>query len=302
MAPPATATAPPQLAVGDVTITALIDMDLDFPLGLDQVFPGVTAEQWDAHRDRCPEAFGTHGGWRYVVTCYLVRPRSGRLILVDTGCGPATLPFPGFLGVDGAMGRQLAALGVTPEEIDTVLLTHVHPDHVGGAGARRDGAPVATFPRARYLLPRADWDTWRRPEVQDAFPFPFVGDTLLPLMELGRVDLLDGEVVIDPELTLSPTPGHTPGSSSLYVRSAGETAVLVGDVWLHPAQVTEPTWGCGFDMDMATATATRAALAERIADEGMTMGACHLPAPFGQIVRLEGRHHWLPLKPPDSAA
>ena len=284
----------PVVAVGDVSVTALIDVDLDFPMGLEQVFPDVDEASWAPHRERYPNAFGSHGGWRYRVHCYLVRARD-RSILVDTGCGPASLAFPRFMGVEGALPSQLGAAGMTPERIDTVLITHVHPDHVGGVLATDATGPAPAFPRARYLVPRADVETWERPEVREGFPIPFVGDTLDPLVKLGVVDLVDGERAISRELTLLPTPGHTPGHQSLLIRSAGETALLAGDVWLHPAQVTEPDWGSAFDMDAPAAARMRASLAQRIADEGMTVGVCHFPEPFGQLVRLEGRHHWIPV-------
>lgn len=284
----------PAVVIGDVDIMAFVDVDLDFPMGLDQVFPDVEAADWEPHRNRYPAAFGSDGGWRYSVNCYLVRT-SDRTVLVDTGCGPASLAFPGFIGVAGALSTRLAAAGVGVEEIDTVLITHVHPDHVGGVLAPDSPVPAPAFPRARYLIPRADVETWAQPEVREGFPIPFVGDTLDPLIELGVVDLVSDEQSIGKELTIIQTPGHTPGHSSLLIRSAGETALLAGDVWLHPAQVTEPTWASAFDMDGGAATQTRISIAQRIAADGMTVGACHFPEPFGQLVRLEGRSHWIPL-------
>jgi glyoxylase-like metal-dependent hydrolase (beta-lactamase superfamily II) len=286
--------ASPTIEVGDVSVTALLDVDLAFPLPIEQVFTGLTAEEWEAHRSRYPEAFSPDGGWRYVVTCYLVRDGDG-CILVDTGCGAAALAFPSFLGVQGQMGQRLAALDVSPDEIETVVITHIHPDHVGGVLAAESAPPAPAFPRARFLVPREDWEAWSRPDVQEAFPFPYVGDTIGPLMETGAVDLVDGERSLSRRLTLLPTPGHTPGSTSLLIDSGGERALLVGDLWLHPSQVNDPSLACSFDMEPETALTTRAALAERIADEGMVMGACHFPEPFGQLVRLEGRRHWMPV-------
>lgn len=288
------APASPTVAVGDISITALLDVDVAFPLGIEQVFTDVTAEEWEGHRARCPGAFSHDGGWRYVVTCYLVRD-ADRCVLVDTGCGAASLAFPSFIGVEGQLGRRLAAIDVSPGEIDTVVITHIHPDHVGGVLTHEDGAVVRAFPRARLVVPRGDWEAWSRPEVQDAFPVPYVGDTIGPLVDAGVVDLVDGEHDVSPHLRLLPTPGHTPASSSLLIDSAGERALLVGDVWLHPGQVTDPGMRCSFDMEPDVARETRAALAARISDEGLVMGACHFPEPFGELVRLEGRHHWMPV-------
>lgn len=282
------------VTVGDVAVTALCDVDVAFTLPIDNVFTGVAPDDWELHRARCVEAFSPDGGWRYVVTCYLIRA-GDRHVLVDTGCGSAALAFPSFIGVGGRLRDGLAAVGVAPDAIDTVVITHVHPDHVGGVLGSDGGAPAPAFPRARHLLPRVDWETWRRPEVQEAFPVAYVGDTIAPLIDLGAVDLVDGERQVSPQLTLLPTPGHTPGSVSVLISSGGERAMLVGDVWLHPAQVTDPDMACAFDMEPEQARATRASLAERIADEGMVMGACHFPEPFGQLVRLDGRRHWMPV-------
>ena len=284
----------PTVAIGDVGIMAFVDVDLDFPMGLDQVFPDVEPAAWEPHRERYPAAFGSDGGWRYRVNCYLVRTRD-RTVLVDTGCGPASLAFPGFLSVAGALRSSLVASGLSVVDVDTVVITHVHPDHVGGVLDPESAGHEPAFPGARYLIPRADVETWGRPEVREGFPIPFLEDTLDRLMERGVVDLVDGEQTVSRELTILPTPGHTPGHSSLLIRSAGEIALLVGDVWLHPAQVTEPEWMSAFDMDPPTVKRVRTSLAQRISDEGMTVGVCHFPEPFGQLVRLEGRHHWIPL-------
>jgi glyoxylase-like metal-dependent hydrolase (beta-lactamase superfamily II) len=288
------APASPTVAVGDVSITALLDVDMPFPLGIDQVFTNVAAEEWEGHRTRCPEAFSEGGGWRYVVTSYLLRD-ADRCVLVDTGCGAGSLTFPAFLGIEGQLGRRLAGIDVSPEEVDTVVITHIHPDHVGGVLTHDGGAAERSFPNARLAVPRADWEAWSRPEVQDAFPFPYVKDTIAPLIDAGVVDLVDGEHDVSKHLRLLPTPGHTPGSSSVLIDSGGERALLVGDVWLHPGQVTEPSMECSFDMQPDVARETRAALATRITDEGLIMGACHFPEPFGELVRLEGRHHWMPV-------
>jgi glyoxylase-like metal-dependent hydrolase (beta-lactamase superfamily II) len=294
MASTAVGGAAPAVSIGDVGIMAFVDVDLDFPMGLEQVFPDIGIAEWEPHRTRYPAAFGSDGGWRYRVNCYLVRT-SDKTVLVDTGCGPASLAFPAFMGVAGALPARLAAAGIGVDEIDTVLITHVHPDHVGGVLASGSPTPAPAFPRARYLLPRADVETWAQRDVRKGFPIPFVDETVDPLIELGVVDLVGDEQAIGKELTIIQTPGHTPGHSSLLIRSADDMALLAGDVWLHPAQVTEPTWTSAFDMDGAAATRTRTSLAQRIVDGGMTVGACHFPEPFGQLVRLEGRHHWIPL-------
>ena len=149
------APASPTITVGDVHLTALLDIDVAFPLPIEQVFTGLAPEDWEVNRTRYPEAFSADGGWRYVVTCYLLRA-GDRCLLVDTGCGSAALAFPSFIQVGGALRDRLAAIDVSAPEIDTVVITHVHPDHVGGVLATDADEPSPAFPRARYLVPRGE--------------------------------------------------------------------------------------------------------------------------------------------------
>jgi len=179
---------------------------------------------------------------------------------------------------------------VRPDEIDLVFFTHLHPDHVGW-NLTEDGRP--RFPNARYTVHRADWDTFQLAEVQQAFPFSYVDETLTPLQALGMLDLLDGEHTLTPEVTAIPAPGHTPGHMALLISSAGEKALLVGDAMATPAQVTEPDFKFLFDGDPDAAVATRKSLLDRIEADGMRLAGCHFPTPgWGHIVRLEGRRYF----------
>lgn len=279
--------AEPALTVGSVTITALTDGGGDFPFPLPQLFPGVPGDAWEPYRQRYPEVFAGPETWRNHYGCYLLRS-GGRTILVDTGIGPGPVQILG--GVQGRLLDELRAKGVSPEEIDTVFFTHLHLDHVGW-NLTAEARP--TFPRARYLIHRADWEAFHRPEAEANLPEPYVAKTLTPLQSLGVLELLEGEKALTPEVTALYTPGHTPGHMSLLVSSGGEKALITGDVLLHPAQVTEPEWCIAFDMDTEAAVPTRKQLLDRLEGEGMTVVACHFPEPgYGRIVRLEGRRYW----------
>ena len=284
-----------RMTVGNVEVSHLYDLVADFAMTLDQLFPTVPAEAWEPYRREYPSLFGPGNAWRYHAGCYLIRSR-GRTILVDTGVGPSSLAMATWLGTGGQLLDRLRAGGVSPEEVDTVVFTHLHPDHVGWNLQQEDGQYRPTFPRARYVAHRADWDTFQRPEVQQAMAGvagAYVEQTLTPLESLGALDLADGERVLTEEVTALHTPGHTPGSMSLLIASGGERAIIVGDAIAHPAQVEHPDWGIAFDSDGETALRTRGQLLDRIEAEGLVLSACHFPEPgFGRVVRLEGRRSW----------
>jgi glyoxylase-like metal-dependent hydrolase (beta-lactamase superfamily II) len=284
-----------RITVGDVEVSHLYDLVADFPLTLDQLYPTVPVEAWEPYRREYPSLFGPGNAWRYHAGCYLLRSR-GRTLLVDTGVGPSGLGMATWLQTGGQLPERLRSVGVSPEEVETVVFTHLHPDHIGWNLQQAGGQYRPTFPRARYLAHRADWDTFRRPDVRQALEGivgAFVEQTLTPLESLGVLDLVDGERSLTEEVTALHTPGHTPGSMSLLIASGGERAIIVGDALAHPAQVEHPDWGFAFDFDGETAQRTRNQLLDRIEAEGLTLSACHFPEPgFGRVVRLEGRRSW----------
>jgi glyoxylase-like metal-dependent hydrolase (beta-lactamase superfamily II) len=282
-----------QIIVGDVEITAVTDAEGAFPLKLSAVFPGVSEEHWRLYRRDFPECFVDLGTWHLHVGSFVLR-KQDQVILVDTGIGPT--PPALFGDMRGDLLHHLSQADVKPEDVRTVFLTHLHPDHVGW---NLDGGGKPTFPNARYVMSRIDWDAFHNPEVQKAFPFPYVEQTLTPLEKLGVLDLLDGETAISEEVVAMPAPGHTPGHMVLTISSRGQKAMILGDVLGHPAQVSEPELLFMFDMDQEQAVATRKKLLGRLEMDAMTAAQCHLPPPgFGLVVRTEGRRHWQPLERP----
>jgi len=279
-----------QIIVGSVEVTCVTDAEGPFPIKLDALFPGVTAEQWRPYRRDYPEAFADEETPRLHIACYVLRTNK-RTVLVDTGVGPEPAPFFGDLR--GDLVDSLPAADVKPEDVDTVFMTHGHPDHVGWNLI--NGQP--SFPNARYILNEADWNAFQDPAVQGLFPFQYVDQTLTPLKALGMLDLIDGETALSDEITAVPAPGHTPGHMVISISSGGQRAMILGDVLMHPAQVSEPEWGSIFDMDRDQAIATRKKLLGRLEMEAMTAAQCHLPQPgFGLVVRTEGRRRWQPLE------
>ncbi len=287
-----------KLSVGNVEILALTDQRVvDYPLPLSELFPDVPAEAWAPFRQHYPEVFSGPDTWRSHYGCYLLRSQ-GRTILVDTGAG-STATNPGMVtsaflgGTEGRLMDELQAAGVRPEDVDIVFFTHLHPDHVGWNLSQSGANPKAMFPRARYVIHQADWDAFGKPEVQEQFPFRYWEETLGPLETLGVLDLLSGEQALTSEITAIPTPGHTPGHTSLVIASTSQHALIMGDVACHPGQITEVDWGFLFEMDQALAAQVRRRLLDRVEAENAVVAACHFPAPgFGRLVRIEGRRYW----------
>jgi glyoxylase-like metal-dependent hydrolase (beta-lactamase superfamily II) len=284
------------LFVGNVEVLALTDGAGEFPFTLRQLFPAVPAEAWVPFQQRYPTLFPGPDTWHNHYGCYVLRSQ-GRTILVDTGIG-SHATNPGMIttlagGVDGRLLTELQAAGVRPDDVHTVFLTHLHPDHVGWNLWRDGVTPRATFPNARYVMHQADWEAFQRPEVQGAMPFAYWEETLGPLATLGVLELITGEQALTGEITAIPTPGHTPGHMSLAIVSGGQRALIMGDVAIHPAQVTETDWAAIFDMDPQLAAQVRRQVFDRVEAEDSTLVACHFPAPgFGRLVRLEGSRYW----------
>jgi glyoxylase-like metal-dependent hydrolase (beta-lactamase superfamily II) len=272
------------ITVGRVEITALTDMEGAF-FRLDQIFPGVMEDQWEPYWHRYPWAFADRETLRGRVGSYVLRSPEGT-VLVDTGVGPQAM------GAGGRLLVELENAGVYPEDVDTVFLTHLHGDHLGWS-VKPDGEPV--FPEARYVTQAAEWE----------ISAPYLGRAIAGLDDLGVLELLDGEEVVGEELTAIPTPGHSPGHTSLLVSSGREQALVSGDAIVHPAQATEPTWNVHFDMDKEQAARSREMLLAWLESDGMIVAAGHIPGSgFGRVVRdggEEGRRYWQTLESVEDA-
>ena len=268
--------------IGNVEVTSLSDGTLEFDLC--SFYPSVPAESWRPYSD----SLAAEQGVRLNLGSFLVRS-DGRTVLVDTGMGPRRADSP--RSVWGELLDDLKDKGIRPDEINMVVMTHLHRDHVGWNLLAQGGRYEATFPRARYWVSARDWDFFRRPENLDMFPT--TRRCVLPLEDLGILELVEGEHPLTSELTILPTPGHTPGHVSVAISSQGERGLILGDVAHSPVQVHETEWCSHADIDPDQARATRRSLMKRSEGEGTLVVSGHFPAPgFGKLVRLEGRRYW----------
>jgi glyoxylase-like metal-dependent hydrolase (beta-lactamase superfamily II) len=275
--------APNIVRVGNVEIVHLSDGILEFDLC--NFFPTIPEAEWQPY-----EAHLHEHRVRFNLGSYLIRS-DGRTILVDTGLGPKPADTPSAAW--GELLHDLAAKGVRPEDVDAVVMTHLHRDHVGWNLSSQSGRYVPTFPRARYWMSRKDWDTSHDPEFQPN-RYPNAPTCVWPLEQLGLIEFMDGEHTITRELTAVPTPGHTPGHVSILVTSQNERALVLGDAAHSPVQlIDQPDWVSRADIDPDLTRQTRKALRERLEREKILVAAGHFAAPgFGRVVRLEGRYQW----------
>ncbi|WP_214410077.1 MBL fold metallo-hydrolase [Sphaerisporangium fuscum] len=211
--------------------------------------------------------------WVLHFRCYLLRGRTGRTVLVDTGVGATDSPASTWAPVPGTLLGELARVGVAPGDVDTVVLTHLHSDHAGGAVV--DGVPA--FPNARHVIQRAEVE-W----VGSGGPNPILERVLRPLT--GMVDAVDGEAEVIPGVRAILAPGHTPGHQVVEIGRL----TLTGDLVLHPVQLANPAIRYAHDEDPDRAAATRQALLRRLRAEGGLIGTAHFPEPFTEILVEQG--------------
>ena len=279
-----------KMNVGNVEIVALSDMNCVFPLPLPELWPKVPLSAWEPYREHYPDTFADEEHMRIEIGCYLVRSQ-GRTILIDTGYGPGPFDYLGDLR--GELMDDLASKSIKPEDVDTLFLSHLHVDHVGWNTTEQGGRWVPTFPNARYVAHELDLAHFQKPEVRAAGRYDYMQEFVDPLVAQGVFDTLSGDTDLTDEVRAVHTPGHTPGHMSVLVSSQGQKALIQGDVFIHPAQVTEEDWSPLFDGDADVSTMTRGKVLDQVEADGTPMISCHFPAPgFGRVVRSQGKRYW----------
>ncbi|WNV86897.1 MBL fold metallo-hydrolase [Umezawaea sp. Da 62-37] len=282
------------IILGDIEITRVIEQP-PAPLPRGFIFPDVPRGTWESHESWLVPEFWTpepdvvHA----VMQTWLVRS-AGKTILVDTGVGNGKerpyMPF--FAHLDTDFLANLARAGVQPADVDVVVCTHVHGDHVGWNTRLEGSRWVPTFPNARYVISRADFDYWNPLNehrtrsgrgMQNVFE-----DSVAPVHEAGLTTLWEDEYVLDGGLRIDPAPGHTPGSSVITLTSGTDRAVFVGDLLHSPLQFHEPDCGPSFDEDEDEARATRRRVLGWAADNNALVLPAHLPGSGAAEIRRDG--------------
>lgn len=187
--------------------------------------------------------------------------------------------------------ERLAAAGVKPEQVDVVMCTHLHVDHIGWNTRLDNGRWVPTFPNAKYIFGRADYDHYLALD-RDPKTGPVNGgsfrDSVLPVVEAGLAQMVTGPGALDEHLTYEPAPGHTPGTIAIHLAASGARATFCGDILHHAVQVHHPEWNSFACLDAAQAQQSRRKVLEHCAGAGALLMPCHFGAPFVCHVDTEG--------------
>ena len=275
---------------GEARVTRVLESEV--PLPLTALLPEATPEALAPHAGWLASHFLNDDGTVSLAIQALVIESQGRRILVDTCIGERDTPFT-QAGDPNVFLGNLAAAGFSPEGIDVVLCTHMHFDHVGWNTRKQGDRFVPTFPNARYLFARVEYEHWKA--MLDAgtggdYVSSFT-EAVQPVVDAGLAELVETDHRIGDEVWLEATPGHTPGHVAVRIASGGASALITGDLTHHPVQWAEPDWKMGADSDSAQAAATRRRLlAEHVGTSLLVIGT-HYPAPTaGRLVRRGDGH------------
>jgi glyoxylase-like metal-dependent hydrolase (beta-lactamase superfamily II) len=276
-------------AAGDLTIHRIIEQETTFLPALD-MFPALTENLLAQNRDWLRKA-GAIDADDMLILCfqsYIVRTPH-HTILIDSCIGndkPRPLRPKWNMKTDDTYLRALKAAGFSVEDIDFVMCTHLHVDHVGWNTRLEGGRWVPTFPNARYLFGKTEFDYWTEQHAKAAVPA--FGDSVMPVVEAKRAEIVRDDFAIGDHLRILPTPGHTPGHSAFVLGREKDDAVFAGDLIHSPLQALHPELSPRFDVDQAQAAVTRRNFLERYCDTDTLCCTAHFPSPSTGKIRRRG--------------
>ena len=273
-----------QFQFGDVRIDRIVEGEYGLLPILDFI-PSLTPELLAENRSWLqPRALDAADLMVLCFQSYVVRTPH-HTILVDSCVGnDKQRPRPAWnMKTDGAYMSALRAAGLSVDDIDIVMCTHLHVDHVGWNTRLQDGRWVPTFPRARYMFSEREFAFWS--QENDKAPVPSFVDSVLPIVEAGRHQFVGSAFEVDDHVRLLPTPGHTPDHFAVSIGRGRDDAVITGDLIHSPLQARYPELSVRVDFDQAQARATRRAFLERYCDTPTVCCTAHFPSP--SLVRIK---------------
>ena len=270
--------------IGKVRVTKIIELEMAG--GSRFLLPQATPEAVREIDWLVPHFATAEGKLVLSIHALIIETPTGRRIMVDTclGNGKQGRKIPHWNRRQGTFLADIAAAGYPAESIDTVLCTHLHTDHVGWNTMLRNGSWVPTFPRARYLFGRQEFEHWSR--AADGAQRAVFDDSVQPIVTAGLHELVEHDHQLCEEVRLAPSFGHTPGHVSVRIASDGQEAFITGDMAHHPCQFARPHWSTTADSDPAPTEATRRRiLGELAGTEVLVIGTHFAGVSAGRVAR-----------------
>lgn len=277
---------PQRWTLGSSSLTRIVESEGPL-LSPFELFSECTAQLLDENRHWLMPRFQDEstGLLQISIQSFLIRC-NGLTILVDACSGNhKTRARPFFNDREWPWLERLRDAGVSPEDIDVVLCSHLHVDHVGWNTRMENGRWVPTFPRARYLISEREWNHWREagpPAL--ARTGDYMADSVLPVFATGQAELIPDEYTIGADLQIELAPGHTPGLCMLSLGAPDGGAVLCSDLMHHPLQLRFPDWSTNFCVDKEQARNTRHSFLRRYANTQTMIFPAHFPTPCGGYI------------------
>jgi glyoxylase-like metal-dependent hydrolase (beta-lactamase superfamily II) len=259
-----------------------------------EIFDGCTQADLHNNRSWLVPRFQDPASGNLILTIqsFLIR-RNGLTVLVDAcGGNDKERVRPHFHRRSWPWLETLQSAGVAPGDVDVVMCTHLHVDHVGWNTRLENGRWVPTFPNARYLIAQREWDYWRAVgSAALASKGDYITDSVLPVFKAGQADLIGDEHMLASDITLEAAPGHTPGLTLVRLGGGREEAILCSDLMHHPLQVRYPAWSTSFCTDPDQARRTRFEFFRKHADSGRLVFPTHFPRPTGGTITRDGTEY-----------
>lgn len=278
--------------IGKVSISRLVESEMAFDPGL--LLGNVRPETVLAIPWLSPHYIDEKGRLIISYQAFLVEA-PGLKLVVDTCVGnDKTRNFPPHSGLSTSFLQLMAQADFAREEVDVVLCTHMHYDHVGWNTMLENGRWVPTFPRARYLFARSEYEHWQKDAGSEVMgQAQVVSDSIRPVFDAGLAVLVEMDHRVSNEIRLMPTPGRTPGHVSVVIESEGQTAIITGDALVHPSQVAFPEWVAPHEVDPPLVVRTPRRLCDLCASGPVLLIGTHFAAPAaGHVRRDEGRYRF----------
>jgi len=278
-------------SIGNVSVTRVVEMQVAG--GTKFILPEATREDCLPISWMEPHFMDDSGNLIMSIHALVVDTGDVRIV-VDTCIGnDKQRNIPSWTNLQTNFLSDLEEAGYPRESIDMVMCTHLHVDHVGWNTMLVDGQWVPTFPNARYLMAEKEWNYWNAHEEEESYG-SVLQDSVRPIVDLGLADFVSDDYRLSAEVSLIPTPGHTPGHVSVLIQSEGDRALITGDCIHHPVQMTKTEWCSSADYDQAQGQETRENLLQTYVDTDVLIIGTHFATPTaGHIKTLKTGGYWL---------